>query len=327
MRVGLVFDLRSVYLAEGFGEEETAEFDREDTIEHVESQLRALGHQVERVGHVRALVSALAQGERWDLVFNLAEGMYGLGREAQVPALLDAYRIPYTFSDPLVCALALHKGMTKHVARSLGIPTADFCVVESPEDLGAVRLPYPLFVKPVAEGTGKGIGPRSIITSAEALGPACLELLERYDQPVLVETYLPGREYTVGIVGTGASASAVGTVEIVLREEAQASAYSYVNKERCEELVLYELAKGEIASRCEALALRLWRHLGCRDAGRVDLRLDAAGVPNLLEVNPLAGLHPDHSDLPIIGKRVDLTYGWLIERIVASASARAQSRS
>src|SRR5450759_5079000 len=107
MRIGLSYDLRSDYLKEGFSEEETAEFDKESTVEAIERELHFLGHSTERIGHIRNLTQKLVEGKRWDLVFNISEGMYGIGREAQVPAILDAYSIPYTFSDPLVLALSL----------------------------------------------------------------------------------------------------------------------------------------------------------------------------------------------------------------------------
>ena len=129
MKVGITYDLREEYLCEGFSLEETAEFDKPDTIDSIEEALQLLGHETERIGHVRSLVARLAGGSRWDLVFNIAEGLSGFGREAQVPAVLDAYGIPYTFSDPLVLSLTLHKGMTKRVVRDLGIPTPGFAVV------------------------------------------------------------------------------------------------------------------------------------------------------------------------------------------------------
>ena len=142
---------------------------------------------------------------------------------------------------------------------------------------------------------------------------------------MLVETFLPGREFTVGITGTGSAAQVVATVEIVLLDQAEAHAYSYVNKERCEELVDYRLVRAgadEQVAAAERIALDAWRILGCRDGGRVDLRCDAAGVPNFLEVNPLAGLHPEHSDLPILAAKAGISYVELIRRIVASAEPR-----
>ncbi|HOA75254.1 MAG TPA: D-alanine--D-alanine ligase [Phycisphaerae bacterium] len=325
MIVGLTYDLRADYLAEGYGEEETAEFDRPDTIDAIESALRRLGHETQRIGNVRRLVEALAVGRRWDLVFNIAEGLRGVGRESQVPALLDAYDIPYTFSDPVVTGLTLHKGLTKHVLASLGIPTAGFKVVECEADIADVHLPYPLFVKPVAEGTAKGITAQSKVRDAAELERQCRHLLATYRQPVLVETFLPGREVTVGITGTGPRARAIGTLEIVLLAHAEGDAYTYVNKENCEELCRYQLADASLAAEAEELALRTWRGLGCRDAGRVDLRADAAGRLCVLEVNPLAGLHPEHSDLPILCTAVGIPYVELIERIVASAMTRVSA--
>ena len=212
MRIGLTYDLRADYLAAGYGEEETAEFDRPDTVDAIEGALRDLGHEPDRIGNAWRLVERLAQGDRWDLVFNFAEGLFGIGREAQVPAILDLYQIPYTFSDPLVMALSLHKGMTKAVVRHAGIPTPDYAVIERLEDLDRVSLSFPVFAKPVAEGTGKGIGPASKIGDPATLRQVCKDLLERYRQPVLVETFLPGREFTVGLVGTGADAEVLGTL-------------------------------------------------------------------------------------------------------------------
>jgi D-alanine-D-alanine ligase len=322
MRIGLTFDLRSYYLAQGYSEEDTAEFDRDDTIEAIAGELAALGHQPERIGAVTQLVPRLAAGERWDLVFNIAEGMHGSARESQVPALLDAYRIPYTFSDPVVLGICLHKGWAKRVIRDQGLPTPDFAVVAAEEDLPAVRLSYPLFAKPVAEGTGKGVEAASKLQNRTELQARCKELLARYRQPVLVERFLPGREYTVGIIGTGAKAQAVGTLEVLLRKDAEREVYSYLNKEKCEELVDYRLADDPQAQQAQATALACWRALGCRDAGRVDLREDERGVPNIMELNPLAGLHPRHSDLPILCSLAGISFRELIRRIVDSACER-----
>jgi D-alanine-D-alanine ligase len=326
MTVGITFDLRSEWLAMGFTELETAEFDREETVAAVETALRALGYATERVGSHRSLVAALAGGRRWDMVFNFCEGMEGIGREALVPALLDAYRIPYTFSDPVVLGLCLHKALTKRVVRDAGVPTPAFAVVETPADLEGVRLRYPLFAKPIAEGTGKGITSRSRIGTPAELREMCAALLERHRQPVLVEEYLPGREFTTGVIGTGSAAEVVGTMEVILMDTADAHAYTYVNKEHFEDRVRYELVKGAEAAACADVALKAWRALGARDAGRIDIRMDAAGVPCFIEVNPLAGLHPQHSDLPIICTLVGMEFTELVRRVMDSARTRAGLR-
>jgi D-alanine-D-alanine ligase len=323
MRIALTYDLRDEYLAAGYGDEETAEFDRVETIDAIEAALRALGHETERVGHLRALMRRLLDGASWDLVFNTAEGLRGFGRESEVPALLEAWAIPYTFSDPLVCALTLHKGVAKRVLRDLGIPTAPFAVVAELADVAAVDLGFPLFVKPVAEGTAKGIDGGSRVSTPEELARRCRQVLETYRQPALVEPFLAGREFTVGMVGTGAAAEAVGTLEVQLGESAEPHSYTYQNKERCEELCRFELLPAQESKRCEELALAAWRGLGGRDAGRVDLREAADGRLHVLELNPLPGLHPTHSDLPMLWSGAGRPYGALIERIVASAGERS----
>lgn len=324
MRIGITYDLRDDYLAEGYTEEETAEFDHPLTIEAIEAALRALGHETDRIGHIRALARRLVDGDRWDLVFNIAEGLRGFGREAQVPALLEAWDIPYTFSDPLVLSLTLHKGLTKRVVRDLGIPTPDFAVVETPDEIAPVKLPFPLFAKPVAEGTGKGVTAASKIVDPAGLDRVCRELLALFRQPVLVETFLPGREFTVGIVGTGAEAFAPAVMEVHLTDRAEKEVYSYANKEDWHGRIEYRLATDAMARAAAQTALAAWRGLGCRDGGRVDLRADAAGVPHFIEVNPLAGLRPDHSDLPILCELAGMGYRELIAGIMRSAEKRIQ---
>lgn len=325
MKIGLTYDLRSEYLAMGYSEDETAEFDRDDTISAIENALQTLGHKTDRIGNAKTLTGRLVAGDRWDLVFNIAEGLFGIAREAQVPAILDLYEIPYTFSDPLIMGLTLHKGMTKQVIRESGFPTPDFKVVATAADAGGLKFQPPYFVKPVAEGTGKGISEKSIVRDSNHLAAVCNALLKQYRQPVLVESYLSGREFTVGIAGTGPDAQVLGTLEVILLPAAEKGVYSYVNKEKCEDLVEYRLASpaDDVSVRtAEALALGCWRALGCRDGGRIDIRCDESGNPHFLEVNPLAGLHPEHSDLPILCNHLGIPYVELIHRIVDSAALR-----
>ena len=323
MRIGLTYDLKDDYLALGFGEHAVAEFDSKTTIDAIAGAVESLGHTVDRIGHVRALAARLVVGQRWDLVFNIAEGVAGFGRESQVPALLEAYGVPYTFSDPLVCALTLHKGMAKHVARGCGVRTPNFALVATAADAAAVGLPPPLFVKPVGEGSSKGVTGKSLVRSRAELLAACAELLGEYRQPVLVEEYLSGREFTVGLLGTGADARALATLEVTLRAGADEGVYSYRNKANWRDLVEYQLlAAGPLRRDVEGVALATWRCLGCRDAGRVDVRLDDAGRAHMLEVNPLAGLTPDHSDLPIMAALSGMDYRTLIGEILRCTSER-----
>ena len=322
LKIGVTYDLRDDYLAEGYGEEETAEFDRPETIDAIERALNDLGFETDRIGHIRLLARRLVKGDRWDIVFNIAEGLRGFGREAQVPALLDAFDIPYTFSDVLALSLTLHKGMAKRVIRDLGIPTPDFAVIETEDQIAGIRLPFPLFAKPIAEGTGRGINAASKIETRADMERVCRSLLTAFQQPVLVETFLPGREFTIGIIGTGTDAFATEVMEVLLKPRAERDVYSYFNKENFAALVEYRLVNDNEACQACETALAAWRGLGCRDAGRMDLRSDASGRPNFMEVNPLAGLHPRHSDLPIIFGLMGKTFSQLIDLIMRSALKR-----
>lgn len=327
MLIGITYDLCEDYIAMGFSEEETAEFDKIETIEAIEYILKKLGYETKRIGNVKNLVSALAQGIRWDMVFNISEGINGISRESQVPALLDAYCIPYTFSDPLVLALSLHKGMAKSIIRDLGIPTPRFTVINEIDNIYNTDLEYPLFVKPIAEGTSKGIDKMSKVNNADELVNVCTRLLEKFRQPVLVEEYLPGREFTVGIIGTGRTSRITGVMEIIINGAERIEEYSYYNKMNYMESVTYEPVTGSVGERCSEIALKVWRGLGCMDGGRVDLKMDSNGIPNFIEVNPLAGLNPAVSDFPILSALFGMTYEELIKNIMESSLRKLSRRA
>lgn len=322
LRIALCYDLKSDYLAAGFAPEAVMEFDDVETVEALAGALGRSGHQPERVGRGIELARRLAAGERWDLVFNLAEGVRGRSREAQVPAVCELFDQPYTFSDPLTCAVTLDKSLAKRLVRDHGLPTAPFALVERPEDAAAVDLPPPLFVKPVAEGSGKGVTTRSRVESREELTGACTELLQAFRQPVLVESFLPGREMTVGIVGNGDEARVIGVLEIAFRAGFD-PAYTGENKKEYLTRVDLSLLDGEpVARRAREVALGAYRALDCRDLARIDLRCDASGEPCFLEVNPLPGLHPTYSDLPILAERSGISYDELLGQAVEAAARR-----
>ncbi len=323
MLIGLTYDLKDDYLREGFSKEEAAEFDSLETIEAIENALVALGYDTERVGNAKELIQKLASGKTWDMVFNIAEGMYGAGRESLVPALLDAYRIPYTFSDPLVLSVCLHKGITKSIVRHYGVTTADFAIIENETETDAIDLPYPLFIKPACEGTGKGIDGTSKVDSLKTLKTTVSRLLASYKQPLIAETYLPGREFTAGIIGTGEDSKCVGAMEVFLKKaQSEELIYSYYNKSNYEQIIDYHIPEEDILNACSELALKAWKGLGCRDAGRIDIRMDEKGILNFIEANPLAGLNPVHSDLPIIARLNGISYQTVIEEIMTSAQKR-----
>jgi len=322
MDIGFVYDARADYRALGFSEVAVAEFDTPETLDEIAGALARLGHAVERVGNGRALAAALVAGRRWDLVFSIAEGVSGRSREAQVPALCELFDQPYVFSDPLANAVTLDKAVAKRLVRDGGVPTAPFAVLARAGEAATAAIAYPAFVKPIAEGTGKGCEAASRVTSPGELEAAAARLIARFAQPVIVESYLPGREFTVGIVGNGAAARAIAVLEVVLLTDTDSGVYSLLNKEACETLVRYQLADDDEAKAAAARALAAYRLLDCRDAARIDFRSDAAGEPMFLEANPLAGLHPEHSDLPILAGLAGLGYDRLMAEIVDAAAAR-----
>jgi len=321
--IGLCFDSKEEYLADGHSSLDVMEFDDEGVIAGLEGTLTRLGHRVERVGRGRNLARRLALGERWDLVFNIAEGLAGRAREAQVPALCELFGQPYTFSDPVTCGLTLDKALAKRVVRDAGLPTPDFVVVRHSRDAAGVALTPPLFVKPLAEGSSKGVTGRSIVGHSDELAARCAAMLPSFPDGLLVERFLPGREVTVGVLGNGASARAVATLEVVWTEHAEVPAYTALNKDEYIDRVAYRLVpEPALAEEAAALALAVTDVLQCRDVARVDLRADASGRLGFLEVNPLPGLHPVRSDLPIMARLAGIAYEDLLAGILDAAAAR-----
>ncbi len=318
LRIGVTFDLRKDYLAQGYSEEETAEFDAEVTIDGLCDALAGLGFAPVRIGNVKALVQRLAAGERWDGVFNFCEGLNGLSREAQVPAILDAYDIPYVFSDPLTMAVTLDKAMCKRIVRDCGVPTADFALIERIEDVDTIALPFPLFLKPVAEGSGKGIGTNNKVADRAAMRATAADLLARFKQPVLVEPFLAGREFTVGITGTGADAAVLGVSEIVPLAGYHGDGYGPRQQGGLARPARHRrraAGRGESRRRRRARGVAL-PSMPRRRANRHTMRF--RGQALFIEVNPLAGLRPEYSDMCFIAAREGISYRELIGRIMDS---------
>jgi D-alanine-D-alanine ligase len=319
MKVGLTFDLRSWYIDRGYSMDETAEFDKQETVDALENSLKEMGHETEPVGNAFQLIEALAAGKRWDMVFNIAEGLYGDGRESVVPAILDQYKIPYVFSGPVVMGLSLNKHLAKLVVSAAGVPVSPGCLVNSLAESDSTGLTYPLFVKPVSEGTGKGITEKSLVKNVAELRVMVEWILKEFRQPALVEEYLPGREFTVGVVGSGDEAIAIGGMEVICADNLP---YSVEVKENYQNYCKYAPLDENIADECKMVAVSAWKALEAVDAGRVDLKADRNGRICFIEANPLAGLNPVHSDLPILARMYGIEYQKLMEMIMDSAIRR-----
>lgn len=323
MKIGLTYDLKKDYLDMGFDEQVCAEFDSPYTIESIENTLQDLGYETERIGNLYSLVQYLASGKKSDLIFNIAEGLNHRSRESQIPSLLEGYDIPFVFSDSTTLAITLDKYLTKQVLKESKVKTTTSSILENEEDIKKFKgKKFPYFIKPVYGGTGMGISNKSIVNNKEELEKEALALIDNFSQGVLVEPFLSGREFTVGILGTKDKAKAVGTLEIVVDKKSDDGVYSYLTKQNYKDCTYYKLPEQEICDKCEKLALSAWKALGCRDGGRIDLKSDEDGNIYILELNPLAGLHPIDSDLPILCKYKNLSYKELINTIIDSAKER-----
>jgi D-alanine-D-alanine ligase len=321
-------------IAELIARDEFAEWDSPTTIAAVESALSRLG-KVIRLEAKEDFPERLRQA-RPDIVFNIAEGFHGVNREAHVPAICEFFGIPYTGSDPFTLSLCLDKARTKETLTFHGIPTPKFAVVEG---LGEIEsrtadLLLPLFVKPLHEGSSKGITDANLCWDRPHLLRQVKFLLENYDQPVLVEEYLPGKEFTCAVLGNGADAAVLPIVGMNFDSLPKGALpiYSFDAKfvwDRPENpLDIFQCPARitrDLQASIERVTLDAFRVLGCRDWARIDVRLDAAGVPNVLEVNPLPGILPDPADnscLPKAARAAGIGYDELIQNCLKYAAAR-----
>jgi D-alanine-D-alanine ligase len=330
MKIGIAFDLKTDVvegraLPQGAPEDFLEEYDSQGTIDAIAQAIGKLGHEARPLGGGRKLIERVL-ADTPDLVFNIAEGFGTRSREAHVPALLEMLEVPYTHSDPLTLAVTLDKAVAKRLAASMGVPTPRHAVVATEAQATDVDLGLPMIVKPLWEGSSKGIRKTSRITDRAALRPTVAKLLADYGEPVLVEEFLPGAEFTVGILGTGKDARVLGALEIVPRQaKPEEFVYSLEVKRNWEVEVEYHVPPrrpAEVVREVERVALDAYRALDCRDVGRVDVRLDAKGRASFLEVNPLPGIHPVTGDLCILARGMGVPYEGLIGSIIASARAR-----
>ena len=314
--------------------DEFAEWDSRETIDAVAKALSALG-EVIRLEADEDFPERLRRGKP-DIVFNIAEGKNGVNREAHVPAICEFYGIPYSGSDPLTLSLCLDKARTKEALSAHGIPTARFVVVREMADLPRVSktLELPLFAKPIHEGSSKGITERNFCRTTDELEAQVKFLLEHYAQPVIVEEYLPGAEFTCAVLGNGKTAKVLPIVgmNFAALPEGALPIYGFEAKwvwDRPERpLEMFECpARIDLAltRAIEQVTLDAYRVLGCRDWSRIDVRLDAGGAPNVVEVNPLPGILPDPADnscFPKAARAAGISYDELIQSCLRLAATR-----
>ena len=343
MRLGFTFNVRSIERASpqpppegggliGLAGDAEEEFDSPETIDEIAGALRSLGHEVELLGDGEPLLRRLLEGPRPDLVFNIAEGTgVARSREARVPAVLEMLGIPHTGSDPLTLAVALNKPLAKTIVAAAGVAVPRGVTVQRSErragdvspPIALRSLQAPLIAKPAFEGSSKGVLSKCLIEDAAALPAVVNELLEAYQQPILVEEFIEGDELTVGVLGNSPP-QVLGVMRVVPQREERHFVYSLEVKRDWENRVRYEcpaaLAPADTAA-VEQAALAAYKALGCRDVARIDFRLRRS-VPYFIEANPLPGLAPKSSDIVLLARALGIEHRELLRRILAAAVER-----
>jgi len=328
MKIGLTYDLKETICPTSAGlDDSLEEYDSPETIEAIETVFRAVGHDVIRLGGGKHFLQNIVD-TRVDIVFNIAEGLGNhRSREAQVPAVLEMLDIAYSGSDAQSLAICLDKNVTKRLVASAGIRTPDWLFINDKNGLAQLENISPLlpaFVKPAYEGSSKGIRMGSRINTVIEASNLALRLLADYQQPVLIERFIPGDEITVGIIGNH-NPRIVGIMRVLPKHGLDRFIYSLEVKRDWENIVDYEcpakLDKPTLNAIVE-FSLQAYKTLGCRDFARVDFRLDLDNLPWFLEINPLPGLNPYSSDLPIMAKKM----GWHYQRLILTMLESALER-
>ena len=326
---------------EGIPPDAFADFDHIETIDSIRAALETDGHQTVFIQADEDLPFAL-RDEKPDICFNIAEGLGGDAREAQIPALLEMFKIPYTGSRVLANGISLDKTLTKRIWRDRRLPVASFQEFAIGDEPLRAELEFPLFVKPAREGTGMGVDMNAIVNNEKELRERAEYIINTYQQPALVETFLPGREFTVGILGR-ADAKLYSRhpdwyekdgfhrfpiLELDMTRSVTPMVYSQEAKSK---EVGEEGAPGyfcpaniepELEKKLKYFALRAHVILNALDVSRTDIRLDAQGNPRVMEINTLPGLTPNYSDLCLQSTAEGIRYEDLILEILYLGASR-----
>ena len=309
-----------------------AEWDTWETINAVKAALET-HHSVDLIEADQNAYEKLNES-KCDIVFNIAEGFNGISREAQIPAILEMLGIPYSGSDPLTLSVCLDKARTKEILSYHKIPNVKFFVVNEVEQLKNINLDFPLIVKPIGEGSSKGIYSSSYANNKEDLQTEIERILNEYNQPALVEEFLPGREFTAAIIGNNGNAEVLPIVEISYKDfpDDFVPIYSYEAKwildTREKPLNVFSCpAKldSSLENKIKETVLKTYHVLRCRDWSRIDIRLDKNSIPNIIEINPLPGILPnpeDNSCFPKAARTHGLNYTEMINKVLYVAARR-----
>lgn len=327
LTIGFSYSLKDPALRAATGlEDEDAEFEDPETIDAITQALERLDARVVPLPYRREVIDDL-RVHAFDIVFNIAEGIGTRNREAYIPALLEMLGIPYTGSDPLTLGLTHDKALCKTVVQTAGIHTPPFDLVTSPEDLDRIALTYPLFVKPNHEGSSKGIRAHSKVRNRTELYERVVWALERYRQPVLVEEFIEGPEFSVGVLGNRPMA-ALPVVELAFGDGGGEDRFYAFERKRLhqKELLHPPRIPGRLAEELQRMAVTACRAVGCRDYARADFRVDRKGRAYFLEINALPGLSPAYSIYTFQAEAAGMTHAQMIHRILSLALARYDAK-
>ena len=322
-RVGLTCNLKSEYVFRpGDPPDANAEFDHEDTVGVIEQSIRAGGHEVVRLGNARALLESPEGLKRVDIVFNIAEGYEGRNRESQVPIILEMLRVPCVGADGLTLGMTLDKIITKKILAAEGIPTPRFVEVRDAQDAWQVELTYPLIAKPRYEGSSKGLRNSSLVTDARELAQQTQWLIETYRQPALVEEFIEGQEFTVAIIGNEPpEVQPITQIQLDGKLDLGKLFYTFEHIRSGADYICPAPIGEDLRARLESVALKTYQAVECLDFGRVDIRIDRAGRPHVLEINPLPSLSTEDVFM-FVAKAQGLSYETIINRVLDAALAR-----
>ena len=271
---------------------------------------------------------------RPDIVFNFAEGLIGVNRESHIPAILEMLQIPFSGSDALTLGICLDKSRAKEILTYHKIPNAKFLVANKLEDIANIHFDFPLIVKPISEGSSKGIFSSSFVKNTRELEDEVSRILSSYNQPALIEEFLSGREFTVAVLGNGDETEVLPIIEIRYEDfpEDVVPLYSYEAKwildTKENNFDVFECPAKidlELEDKIKETVLRTYNVLRCKDWSRIDVRLDKNGIPNIIEINPLPGIMPDpneNSSFPKAARAAGMDYNQMIQRVLYSASKR-----
>ncbi len=323
LNVALTYNLKKN--AKTLNYDDEAEFDDMDTVEGIKHALESSGCNVILLEATGEIIRKI-QEEKFDIVFNFAEGLKGRGREAQIPAILNMLSIPFTGSDETTLSIGLDKALAKRVVAYEGVKTPKFQVFFTGNEKLKKGLTYPLIVKPNAEGSSKGIIDKSVAKNEEELYYLIERIVKNYNEPALVEEYIDGREFTVGILGNGDNIEVLPIMEINFDQSNDTGFYSYNVKKNSEVMTSF-ICPANLTPKEEKeiknFALKIYKTLECKDVARIDLRVSKKdNKPYFIEINPLPGLINGFSDLTLIWNKMGKSYGELIVRILNEALKR-----